>query len=326
MEPDKPKRNTKDSNLSGDMEIVSGFDRFDFDSLWSGRSKVTSVEKLILINFLKKGNTVRVLEIGVGNGRLSGIIQNYAGEYVGTDINISFLRKNRGRATGNKSLFVASNAYHLPFASHSFSTVVMIRTLSFLSKPLPVLQEISRILIPGGHIIISVSPKPSIATLVDDIKSFLNQMNRKGRGATSFSTSEMEQSTQSDYPSFVLSRKYISGILREAGFVEISAISSGLEDYRLLNLFPAGAYFKWGSAFPFLMIWPTITILAEKEGDDKNLAVEFDRNFICPKCGNNLILNQENVRYFCENCGYESGEVTDIIDLRYIPPDAISVR
>ena len=90
-----------------------------------------------------------ILEIGCGEGMM----------FEGTDImpiqmDVSMRRVQFARAKGQAAL--CGDGYHVPFASGSFSTVLLIAMLEHTSEPWRVLAEARRVLKPGGRAIIVV--------------------------------------------------------------------------------------------------------------------------------------------------------------------------
>lgn len=92
----------------------------------------------------------RVLDLGSGNSRYSSA---FSSRIVSLDLNASPpAQENRGSAVVNK---VSASAQALPFQDASFSLVLCLFVLEHLSSPFPVLEEICRILAPGGKVIIA---------------------------------------------------------------------------------------------------------------------------------------------------------------------------
>ncbi len=120
-------------------EIVSFFEKLDFDCLWKGSEKTDTLEKTVLLHLLSISDKRRILELGTGNGRLTGTIQQYAEQYFASDINKSFLKEAKRKSERTASRKFASNLYRLPCSSGPLSGTVMIRLFNLVSRPLQVL-------------------------------------------------------------------------------------------------------------------------------------------------------------------------------------------
>jgi ubiquinone/menaquinone biosynthesis C-methylase UbiE len=89
----------------------------------------------------------RVLDAGCGRG---GVIEQYwerAEQAVGVDL--ASLREHRCL-----SQLVEANLASLPFTSGCFDVVLCSWVLEHLTEPQPVFEELSRVLRPGGHLVI----------------------------------------------------------------------------------------------------------------------------------------------------------------------------
>ena len=85
-----------------------------------------------------------VVEVGVGNGQHAALVRRHSRHYFSLD------RERRLRA-----LDVIGDAERLPFASGRVSLVVITEVLEHLQNPVEALREISRVLQPGGIVIMS---------------------------------------------------------------------------------------------------------------------------------------------------------------------------
>lgn len=84
------------------------------------------VEPRILQNFLAQP-VERVLDIGCGDGRLTAILEEGAGEVIGLDIKIEELQRAYLSLSENKSskmYFTAGKGEALPFPSETFDLAV----------------------------------------------------------------------------------------------------------------------------------------------------------------------------------------------------------
>ena len=311
-------------DASENPEIVSRFEKLDFASLWKGREKVDSLEKIVLSSFLGRSDCSRVLELGTGNGRLTSIVQQYAKQYVGCDINKTFLLETKSKSHLKDAIFIASNLYHLPFTDHSFSCIVMIRVFNFVSKPIHVLRELSRLLVPGGFLLISINPKPSIATLVDDIKYHVFKSEEKLNKAknVTFSKSIISEVHPASSPTFAFKRKFIEELFRMNNLSKCMKISSGMEDYSLIERMPVKFFLEVGILFNFLPLFPTTFFLLQKKSDHADRLPDIHQILKCPKCGSKITLQDGLPVHTCRECSTEYIVDNEILDMTHIPADA----
>ncbi len=108
------------------------------------------------------------LDIGTGNGYLASLLRN---DLPGsTFIGIDFVREILHEAKDlDYRLQVDIDNSYLPFSSNTFDYVTFMEVLEHLVLPAKALEEIQRVLKPGGHCLISV---PNIQ-FIEYIFSFL---------------------------------------------------------------------------------------------------------------------------------------------------------
>lgn len=98
----------------------------------------------------------RLLEIGAGAGRNTPRYRTYQ-RIVLLDYSISQLEQAQARLGENERyLYVAADAYNLPFVTGLFDAATMIRTLHHLAEPKLALQQVRRVLKDGGFFLARV--------------------------------------------------------------------------------------------------------------------------------------------------------------------------
>lgn len=99
----------------------------------------------------------RVLEIGCGGGQLAANIApslGEAGRYIGLDASEEQLHAARAASADFPNVeFIRGDATDLPFESGSFDRVVAINTLEYIPDTAAVLDEMRRVLRPGGKLV-----------------------------------------------------------------------------------------------------------------------------------------------------------------------------
>jgi len=106
---------------------------------------------------LFKGESL--LDIGCGNGSQTEFFARHIARCVGIDLQVSrlagFKRELRERGISN-TFMIGASADHLPFKDKSFAFVTCFEVLEHVPDESKTLQEIWRILRPGGSLIVSV--------------------------------------------------------------------------------------------------------------------------------------------------------------------------
>lgn len=101
----------------------------------------------------------RVLDVGCGTGddviRMAGIVGPF-GRAVGLDLSESMIEQARQRSEGSDLPveFVPGSAYDLPFPDASFDACRCERVLQHLDEPLKAIQEMVRVVRPGGRVLL----------------------------------------------------------------------------------------------------------------------------------------------------------------------------
>lgn len=88
-----------------------------------------------------------VLDVGCGSSRIIGALPPGS---VGVDV---LLRKLRYARRFSRPL-VQGSGFHLPFASHSFPCVLCSQVIEHVPKESPILEELQRVLAPGGLLVL----------------------------------------------------------------------------------------------------------------------------------------------------------------------------
>jgi ubiquinone/menaquinone biosynthesis C-methylase UbiE len=167
----------------------------------------------------------RVLEIGVGTG-LSFAHYPAVEELVGVDPSEPMLRRARRRATELASdvTLVDAPAEALPFEDKSFDTVVSLAVLCTVDDPSRALQEIRRVLRPGGRLVFLEhvrSSEPGLAQWQDRLERpwgwiaggcHPNRQTLEAIEGAGFEVVELERKDLPDIPRLV--RPNVLGVAR----------------------------------------------------------------------------------------------------------------
>jgi len=101
-----------------------------------------------------------VLDVATGTGRAPLILMQdfrFRGRVVGLDVSLNMLRQawQKTRAWASRLDWVWQEASLLPFSDEVFDAVTCLEALEFLPSPRGSLQEMARVLRPGGMLLIS---------------------------------------------------------------------------------------------------------------------------------------------------------------------------
>ena len=104
-----------------------------------------------------------VLDLGCADGYVTAHLRHRASTIVGFDLDIRDVCAAKTRVSG--AHFLAGSAEALPFASASFDAVLMLDVLEHVGDDRRSIDEIVRVLRPGGHLILSTPHKGLFAFL-----------------------------------------------------------------------------------------------------------------------------------------------------------------
>ncbi len=147
---------------------VCNYEGSDYQtSFWDqgGRAYEDRTEAIALKRLLPKGGRV-LLELGAGAGRNTP-------RYVGFDriVLLDYSRTQLEQAQGrlgksNKYVYVAADAYRLPFVDGLFDAATMIRTLHHMADAPKALEQVRNVLRPGGIFILEFANKLNIKAIL----------------------------------------------------------------------------------------------------------------------------------------------------------------
>ncbi|POX55135.1 SAM-dependent methyltransferase [Streptomyces sp. Ru71] len=109
----------------------------------------------------------RILDAGCGSGPLSAALRDAGAVVTGVDASAAMLALARRRLGDEADLHLADLSDRLPFADGAFDDVVASLVLHYLEDWGPTLNELRRVLRPGGRLIASVD-HPVVAYTIQD--------------------------------------------------------------------------------------------------------------------------------------------------------------
>jgi D-aspartate ligase len=124
---------------------------------------------LALIDALTLPNGSRLLEVGCGTGRTTAAFAARGLRVDAVDPVPEMLTLARRHAAGTVSppTYVQADVHSLPFATASYDAVVAMGVLPWLSEPELALAEMTRVLSPGGFLVLSADNRHRLCHLLD---------------------------------------------------------------------------------------------------------------------------------------------------------------
>ena len=98
----------------------------------------------------------RVLDIGAGTGHGARYLDNEKTEYLPTDLPSGRDTTDENISSRPEKIKVYCSSYALPFPNESMGGVLLLSVLEHLQSPQLALREASRVLLPGGKLLVSV--------------------------------------------------------------------------------------------------------------------------------------------------------------------------
>lgn len=116
-----------------------------------------------------------LLDLGCGDGTYSIAAFQRGARVTGVDISDAMLDSARRRAAacGASIEWRQASAESLPYDSGTFDIVLAVTILCFLGDPLQVVKEVSRVLCPGGRLVIGELGKYSSWALLRKVRGWL---------------------------------------------------------------------------------------------------------------------------------------------------------
>ncbi|MEK8070087.1 class I SAM-dependent methyltransferase [Rhodococcoides navarretei] len=170
--PNVPAPNPSPASVAMNNRVVAAI----YEKLWrpfgvslmgiAGMSM--SAERAKAVADLRLGGPQRVLDVACGPGNFTRFLSEALtgdGLAVGFDISEAMIARAVRDNRGPRAAYVRGDAAHLPYAGATFDAVCCYAALYLVPQPMTVLDELIRVLRPGGRIAIMTSCEPRPAPL-----------------------------------------------------------------------------------------------------------------------------------------------------------------
>jgi hypothetical protein len=155
-------RTPQDANFTAHYQSIAGDidDRaYNSDLLVQRYFQQRKTEEIVKLLNRRKGF---LLDIGCGSGVQIEVIQkNYPRMAIGIDINRNALQYARGKNINGAS-FIQADVHHLPFRDSCIDQIISAEIVEHVSRPELMLNEIRRVLVPDGEVVITTPNERSI--------------------------------------------------------------------------------------------------------------------------------------------------------------------
>ena len=123
-----------------------------------------AIEEHVILDLAGDVSRIRVLDVGCGDGALGCAIAARGAEVTGVDADPAMLTAARSRAArqGLAVAFAEGRLERLPFADASFDLVVAMTVLCFVPDAGGAVREMTRVLRPGGRLVIGELGRRSV--------------------------------------------------------------------------------------------------------------------------------------------------------------------
>ncbi len=276
-------------------------------SFWEegGRAYEDKAEEIALKRLLPKSGKL-LLEIGAGAGRNTPRYKGYE-RIVLLDYSRTQLQQAQERlGTSDRYIYVAADAYRLPFVDGLFDGATMIRTLHHMKDAPEVLRQVRRVLQPVAIFILEYANKLNL-------KAILRYLLRK-QDWSPFTPEQVEFVALN----FDFHPKTVRQWLKECDFdlqrqLTVSHFRIGI----IKKLFPA-SFLAWLDSLAQLtgdwwQLAPSVFTLNHARGESPVAAG--GAFFQCPQC-QHALLDEGAEMLTCPNCGTKYAIRNGIYDFR----------
>jgi SAM-dependent methyltransferase len=235
------------------------YDGYNYSNFWEGREYEDGADKMAISALLSRipKSYGSVVDVGGGMGRVVEVYAPRAEKIDIVDSSKEQLEQAHVRNDKVKNLNCSVGFVDkIPFPDESFDTMICIRVFHYIHDSEKALQEMSRVLKPGGHLILEIPNKHHAWNRIQRLLFW--------RRASSSNVPVSEDDFVNHDP------REIAGVLKKNGFhvLEIRSVSNFRSPF-LKKIFSASFLLRLERRLqrPLRNIWfgPSIYFFAEKE-------------------------------------------------------------
>jgi SAM-dependent methyltransferase len=263
-------------------------------SFWdTGQRAYEDAAEMLALKHLLTDGGKRLLELGAGAGRNT---PRYSGfdQVVLLDYSTTQLAQARQRlGSDSRYLFIAADAYRLPFADAQFDAATIIRTLHHFKDAPLALEQTRRVLADGATLLLEFANKRNL-------KAMLRYLLRQ-QSWSPYTLEQVEFATLN----FDFHPRQVNIWLEQRGFIIERRLAVSLFRLSFLKrVFPLRALLALESTFQILgaccPVSPSVFLRARVPGQSADLPEKL--TFRCPACLS-LELKETKVAISCRACG-----------------------
>ncbi|MBN1618103.1 class I SAM-dependent methyltransferase [Candidatus Dojkabacteria bacterium] len=307
---------------------VSDYDKskYDYTTYWKSREYEHQAETALLDRIFKRKNGQWIIDIGGGFGRLVKTYHQKYHKFIICDYSTELLNKAQIqlREQGIKNgFFVAANIYNLPFKQDIIDTVLMVRVAHHLEDISKAVNELTRIIMPKGDIVLEFANKLHIKNRLKHLLKFDFDFFFSGK-PYKHKTGENAEGTDRKSPGIFYNFDY-RHLKREIVSHEMTIKRTYPLSFFRINLakklIPLKLLIFLEKLAQNILFWtkitPSVVIEASKQVKRKQTAERksIESIICCPNCKGDF--KQQGRLFICNKCNLKFKESNNIIDLRY---------
>ncbi|KKS96083.1 MAG: group 1 glycosyl transferase [Candidatus Gottesmanbacteria bacterium GW2011_GWA2_43_14] len=154
------------------------YERRMFDSI--GGHHISHKEINLVLRLLNPKEKSVILEVGTGSGRFArAIVKSSSARVVGVDPDRKILREGKilkriflSREDKDRYTCVIGDGHALPFGNNTFDKVLCFRVIKYYKDPWKGIDELIRVLKPGGEMVLEITSNLSWESIVNPLLSF----------------------------------------------------------------------------------------------------------------------------------------------------------